>query len=233
MAAKKSSGPKSRTKSKGKPSPASKPSRGRKAAKPTYVTSRTPKTLPKALRPLKPSAKTRAPQKGPKPSKGPAPKNYLKTKTYKQFARQYKSRADKDYWKQIQKDFKTLYDKKGQPLRVVMININKKYVHNTKNRLQETRLKYTGKEKWRKGKDGKWKEGRLTTRNKYRDKLLGQYVKGKAVGKRFLKVMEKDLVRKFMKKHRIKNYNKAKAKFWKEAESKSIYKLVQLYGGSP
>lgn len=205
-----------------------------KKAPEKFVTSTTPKTLPRALRPLKESAKTKQQKiSKPAPKVEPKPRNYLKTKSYKNFARQYKRKADKEYWKDIQKEFKLLYDKKGQPLRIVLININKKFVHNTKNRLRETNIKYWGKEKWRKGKDGKWKEGKPTLRNMYRDRLRGNYLQGDKVGKRFLKVMERDLVRKYMKRHRIKNYNKAKKRFWQDAETKSIYSLIKLYGGSP
>lgn len=209
-----------------------KKSKPQKKDTPDYVQSKTPKKLPAPLRPLKPSAKLKKAQKA-APSAAPKKqRNYLKTRTYKKFAKQYKRKADKDYWKNIQKEFKTLYDNKGQPIRVVMININKKFVHNPKERLKETNRKYLGKEKWRRGKDGKWKEGKVKLRNMYRDKLLGNYLKGRKVGVRFLKVMEKDLVRKYMKKNRIKNFNKAKKKFWKETEEKSIWSIVQLYGGS-
>lgn len=160
-------------------------------------------------------------------------RDYSKTKTYKNLAKKYKRRSDKKYWKEIQKEFKALYDKKGQPLKIVMISIDKKFISNTRHRLRETKIKYTGKEKWRKGKDGKWKEGKTATRYKYRDRLTGTYLKGKKVGRRFLQVMQKDLIRKYMKKKRIKNYNKAKKKFWEEAENKSIRSIIKLYGDSP
>ena len=193
-----------------------------------YITSNTPRSAPKALRPLKESKKSYS-----APKQVAKERNFLKTKAFKNFSRRYKRRADKDYWKDITKTWKELYDKKGQPARIVKINIEKKYIRNTKNRLIETKKKYIGREKWRKGTDGKWKEGKPKKRNMYRDKLLGNYVKGKKVGIRFLKVMEKDLIRKYMKKHRIKNYNKAKKKFWKDAENKSIHTIIRLYGGSP
>lgn len=227
--------PKRKPQPKPKPAPVKKKTYPKKKTVPAkksiekkYITSKTPKSLPRPLRPLKESKKAKLS----KVQKKPKERHYEKTKTYRKFAKKFKRRADKEYWKEIQKEFKVLYDQKGQPLRIVLININKKFVYNTKNRLIETRKKYWGKEKWRKGKDGKWKEGKPRLRNMYRDRLRGNYVKGDAVGVRFLKVMEKDLVRKYMKKHRIKNYNKAKKKFWKEAESKSIWTLVQLYGGS-
>lgn len=160
-------------------------------------------------------------------------RNYKKNKAYKKFAKKYGRKADKEYWKEIQKEFKTLYNEKGQPMRIVMISIEKRFVNNTKKRLRKTKIKYTGREKWRKGKDGKWKEGKDKVRYKYRDRLSGNYVKGKTVGIRFLKVMEKDLIRRYMKKKRIKNYNRAKKKFWQEAEGKQMRVLVRLYGGSP
>lgn len=223
------------TKSKGKVPP----KRGKSESKPKsknspkkkYITSKSPRSVPKVLRPLKESKKSKQVNISKKATS--KERNFLKTKTYKNFAGQYKRRADKDYWKDIQRQWKELYDKKGQPARIALINIEKKYIRNTKNRLVETKKKYTGREKWRKGADGKWKEGKAKKRNMYRDKLLGNYVKGKKVGLRFLKVMEKDLVRKYMKKHRIRNYNKAKKKFWSDAETKSIHTLVKLYGGSP
>lgn len=216
-----------------KTAPAKKPAPAKKTPE-KFITSKTPKTTPRPLRALKESAKSKQTKAlKPAPKVEPKPRNYAKTRTYKNFARQYKRKADKEYWKDIQKEFKLLYDKKGQPLRIVLININKKFVHNTKNRLKETKRKYWGKEKWRKDKEGKWKEGKATLRNMYRDRLRGNYLKGEKVGIRFLKVMERDLVRKYMKRHRIKNYNKAKKKFWQDAETKSIYSLVRLYGGSP
>lgn len=221
------------SKSSGKASPNRKPAKQNKKPKTgppnRYVTSKTPRSVPKVLRPLKKSKQVKqVPAK-----KIVKERNFLKTKTYKKFAKKFKRRADKKYWKQIQKEGKMLYDKKKQPMRIVMINIEKKYVRNTKNRLIETKKKYLGRDKWRKNAKGKWQEGKVTKRNMYRDRLLGNYVKGKKVGVRFLKVMEKDLVRKYMKKHRIKNYNKAKKKFWQEAEKKSLHTLVKLYGGSP
>lgn len=225
--AKKKIAQKSKGKASSKRSQPKPKSKVKSAPEKKYVTSKTPRSVPKVLRPLKKSQTSR-----PAPSK-PKERNFLKTKSFKQFSRQYKRRADKDYWKQIKKTWKELYDKKGQPVRIVKINIEKKYIRNTKNRLIETKKKYWGREKWRKGPDGKWKEGKAMKRNVYRDKLLGNYVKGRKVGIRFLKVMEKDLIRKYMKKHRIKNYNKAKKRFWKDAESKSIHTLIKLYGGSP
>lgn len=227
---------KSSSKSKGKVSPKSSQPKQRAKVKTSpqkdYVTSRTPKSEPRVLRPLKPSKALQKAKSTQKPS-GPKQRNFLKTKTYKNFAKQYKRRADKGYWKEIQKQWKTLYDQKQQPARIVLINIEKKYIRNTKNRMKETKKKYLGREKWRKGADGKYKEGRITMRNMYRDRLSGNYVRGTRVGPRFLKIMEKDLVRKFMKVHRIKNYNKAKKRFWKVAKTKSIHTLVKLYGGSP
>lgn len=229
MASKKSS-----SKSKGKSSSKRKqPPQKRTKAKTTpskrYVPVKT-KSVPPALKPLKLSKQAQKTTPPPTPKKA---RSFEKTKTYKNFAKQFKRKADKLYWKEIKDQWKLLYDKKGQPARIVLINIEKKFVRNTKNRLKETGIKYWGREKWRKGADGKWKEGKPRKRNKYRDRLLGNYVKNKAVGIRFLKVMEKDLVRKYMKQKRIKNYNKAKKRFWKEAENASIHKLISMYGGSP
>lgn len=231
---------KSSSKSKGKSSSKRKQHPQRRTAKVTqrskvkatltrYVTVKT-KSVPPALKPLKLSKQAQKYSPPPAPKKS---RSFEKTKTYKNFAKQYKRKADKKYWKEIKSQWKLLYDEKGQPARIVLINIENKFVRNTKNRLKETGIKYWGREKWHKGKDGKWKEGKPRKRNKYRDRLLGNYVKGKKVGIRFLKVMEKDLIRKYMKKKRIKNYNKAKKRFWKEAESASVHRLVSMFGGSP
>lgn len=198
-----------------------------------YIVSSTPKSAPRPLRPLKESKYSKK-QKLSKPvSPKPVERNFLKTKTYKKFSKKYKRGADKKYWKEIQTHFKQLYDKTGQPISIAKINIEKKFLRDTRNRFYKTKRTYWGKSKWTKGKDGKWKKGKPVKRMLWRDKLTGQWLRGKKVGKRLLKAMEPDLIRSFMQKKGLKNYQKARKRYLKSIKNKSLGKIMELYSTSP
>ena len=192
---------------------------------------KTPLQTPKKAQPQK--SKTSRTSTSTSRSTKPKPRNFQKTYLFKQFKKKYGKEADAKYWKKVQKYWQTEYDKKGRPATVVKAGITKKFVRTIKNRFKETKKSYTGVTSWKKDKNGVWKKGKPIKRYFWKDKLTGELLRGKRVGARIRKVMEPDLIRGYMKKHGIKDYQKARKRFLKETKNTSIRTVVWLYGGSP
>lgn len=163
----------------------------------------------------------------------PRVRNFKKTFLFKEFKKKFGKEADKKYFKKVEKYWQTEYDKKKRPATVVKAGITKKFVRTIKNRFKETKKSYMGVSKWKKGKDGKWKKGNPVKRYFWKDKLTGELLRGKRVGYAIRKAMEPDLIRGYMKKHGLKNYQKARKRFLKETKNASVRTIVWLYGGSP
>lgn len=162
----------------------------------------------------------------------PRVRNFKKTYLFKDFKKKFGKDADKKYWKKVERYWKTEYDKKKRPATVVKAGITKKFVRTIKNRFKETDKSYMGVSAWKKNKEGIWKRGKPVKRYFWRDKLTGELLRGKRVGARIRKVMEPDLIRGFMRKHGLKNYQKARKRFLKETKNTSIRTIVWLYGAS-
>lgn len=163
----------------------------------------------------------------------PRVRNFKKTYLFKDFKKKFGKDADKKYWKKVERYWQTEYDKKKRPATIVKAGITKKFVRTIKNRFKETKKSYMGVSAWKKGKDGKWKRGKAVKRYFWKDKLTGELLRGKRVGARIRKVMEPDLIRGYMRKHGLKNYQKARKRFLKETKNTSIRTIVWLYGASP
>lgn len=181
------------------------------------------------------SSKSNKSSKSSKPVKSPKPKarNYKRTFVFKQFRDKYKKTADKDYFKKIEKYWKNEYDKRGRPATVVQSGITKKFVRTIKNRFSETKRPYKGRNKWRKDKQGVWKPGSIVKRYFWKDKLQGDLLRGKKVGARMRKAIEPDMVRGYMRKHGLKNYQKARKRFLKDTKNKGMQNVIWLFGASP
>lgn len=180
---------------------------------------------------LKPSKTSRTPSTASRQTK-PRVRNFKRTYLFKEFKKKFGKEADKKYWKKVERYWQTEYDKKKRPATVVKAGITKKFVRTIKNRFKETKKPYMGVTSWKKDKNGVWKKGKPVKRYFWKDKLTGELLRGKRVGARIRKVMEPDLIRGYMKKHGLKNYQKARKRFLKETKNTSIRTVVWLYGGS-
>lgn len=183
-------------------------------------------------------------------SKKPA-RDFTRTKTFKNFEKKFlepkrlrnrsgkftkyksgkykKTKADSQYAKEIKKFWKQQYDVKGQSSKDVLKQVQKTFQQNTRNRFEKAKIMYWGKTAPKKI-DGKWVKGKPKKRYLWRDKLTGKYLKGKGVGIRMLKAMEPVLVRNYMQKKGLKNYQKARKRFLKEIKNDSLRNIIQLYG---
>lgn len=178
-------------------------------------------------------------------------RDFEKTKTFKSFKKKYlqpkrikttkgkfvkyksgnykTTKADTKYIEQIKKFWHDQYNVKGQKAQDVVSQVQKIFLRNTRNRFYKTKIWYWGKTAWRKGKDGKMKGGKRVKRQVWRDKLTGEYIKGRKVGVRILRAMQPDLIRNFMQIKGIKDYNKAKKLYFKSIKNKSLGKIMELY----
>lgn len=195
--------------------------RPRKAPEKKFIQSRKSKTIPRQLRPLKESAKYKQ-YKLSKPAPAKARK-LERTQAYKSFAKKFGRKSDKKYWKEVKKHWKNLYEQKRQPANIARINVQKRFQRDTRNRFYKTKRTY-----W-----GTTKTGKPVKRYLWRDKLTGQWLKSRAVGARLLKAMEPDLIKSYMQKKGLKNYQKARKRYLKEIKNKSLGKIMDLYSTSP
>lgn len=178
-------------------------------------------------------------------------RDFEKTKTFKSFSKKYlqpkkiktrkgkyvkyksgnykTTKTDDKYTQQIKKFWHEQYNVKGQKASDVLAQIQKIFIRNTRNRFYKTKIWYWGKTAWRKGKDGKMKGGKPIKRQVWRDRLTGQYLKGRQVGIKLLRAMQPDLIRNFMQRKGIKNYNKAKKAYFKSIRNKSLGKIMEMY----
>lgn len=194
-----------------------------------------PSASPKRSSAPRKPAKSVKSSRSSKPAKYQKPKarNFKRTFVFKQFKDKFKKTADKKYWKKIEKYWASEYDKKGRPATVVKAGVNKKFVRTIKSRFSETKKPYKGFGAWKKDKNGVWKQGKPIKRYFWRDKLQGDLLRGKKVGARMRKVIEPDLIRGYMRKHGLKNYQKARKRFLKDVKNKSMRNVIWLYGASP
>lgn len=179
-----------------------------------------------------PKSKPSKPSKPARPSK-PKVRNFKRTYLFKQFKKKFSKDADKKYWKKVERYWQTEYDKRKRPATVVKAGVTKKFVRTIKNRFKETKKPYIGVTSWKKGKDGKWKKGKPVKRYFWKDKLTGELLRGKRVGYAIKKAMEPDLIRGYMKKHGLKNYQKARKRFLKDTKNAGIRNIIWMYGASP
>lgn len=181
-------------------------------------------------------------------------RNFEKTRTFKSFSKKYlqpkriknnkgkyikyksgkykTTKTDDKYAKQIKKFWHQQYNVKGQRAQDVLSQVNKIFLRNTRNRFYKTKISYIGKTAFRRGKNGKFIGGKPIKRQVWRDRLTGEYIRGKRVGVKLLKAMQPDLIRNFMQIKGIKNYNKAKKMYFKSIKNKSLGKIMELYKAS-
>lgn len=205
---------------------------------------------PKRKQP-KPKSKP-VPKSKSSPSKASKPsRNYTRTKTFKAFEKKFlepkrlrnrsgkftktpsgkfkKTKAQAEYAKDIRKFWKQQYNVKGQSAKDVLKQVQKTFQQNTRNRFVKTRIPYWGKTAPVK-KDGRWVKGKPKKRYLWKDKLTGRYLRGKQVGVKMIKAMEPVLIKNFMQKKGLKNYQKARKRFLKEIKNESLRTIIQLYG---
>lgn len=240
------------TKSKGKVPPKKSKPKPKPKTTPVKKTSRTSRSVPRIQRPLKESRQPkhtnvlRPATPHPKSSR-----DFTRTKTFKSFEKKFlqpkrlrnrsgkftkyksgkyrKTKSDSSYANKIKSFWKQQYNIKGQSAKDVLKQVQKTFQQNTRNRFVKTKIMYWGKTAPQK-KDGKWIKGKPKKRYLWRDKLTGKYLKGKAVGIRMLKAMEPVLIKNFMQKKGLKNYQKARKRFLKEIKNESLRNIIQLYG---
>lgn len=174
---------------------------------------------------------THKPQKQPIPTKKlpKTAKRFDKTQGFKNFNKKFLKKADKEYKKQIIEFWEQQY-KKGIPLKQVRKQTSDRYIYDTRNRFYKSRKPYLGKTAFKKNEKGEWVGGKPKKRYMWRDKLTGKWLKGRKVALAILKALEPFHVRNYMQKHKIKKYQKARKKYLKETQNKSLGEIVQLYG---